>query len=257
MLTFSDIIEKVNTIKWYHEFKFPQGIIAKSKAVDVVFHRALWKFINDHLINIDFKDKTVLDIGCWDGKWSFLAEQRGAKLVLATDDINQNWSTGEGLLIAAQLFNSSIKINQHINVYDIASLNEKFDIILFLGVYYHLYDPFYALVQIRHCCHKDSIVIIEGSVGCNYKPGETRYCLDDPTQSVFLPDERVWNQLIRAAYLNVEKEFYFSTEMLQAQKHLIQQDYADRKLLFCKPFEGANNLHYYTAPFGLQKYMGR
>jgi predicted nicotinamide N-methyase len=42
---------------------------------------------------VDFAGKTVLDIGCWDGQWSFLAENRGAARLLATDDCSQHWTS--------------------------------------------------------------------------------------------------------------------------------------------------------------------
>ena len=35
-------------------------------------------------------------MGCWDGYWSFYAEQRGAARVLATDDASQNWAGSAG-----------------------------------------------------------------------------------------------------------------------------------------------------------------
>jgi tRNA (mo5U34)-methyltransferase len=39
--------------------------------------------------DIDFRGRKVLDVGCWDGLWSFEAEKRGAAEVWATDDISQ------------------------------------------------------------------------------------------------------------------------------------------------------------------------
>ena len=46
-------------------------------------HRKLWRFIEAQLDLLDFRGKTVLDIGCWDGYWSFYAERRGAREVVA------------------------------------------------------------------------------------------------------------------------------------------------------------------------------
>ncbi len=245
------------TTKWYHEFDFPNGAKARSSSNDINFHKHLWDFIQTHCDQIDFSNKTVLDIGCWDGKWSFYAEQRGAVSVLATDDLTQNWSDGEGIHLAKKYFKSNINIDQHRSVYNLESLDSKFDIILFLGVYYHLHDPLFALSQIRHCCNNDTIVLIEGSVGCNYKDGEVTYNLQDPSQSVFLPAEQLWNQMIELSYLKVIEQYYFSIEKLSAQKHLITIPYADRKFIVCKPFVGENSLYYYKPPFDLDKYDTR
>ena len=73
-------------------FEFPNGLVARSNtAEDIGSHRRIWSFIEKELDKIDFAGKTVLDLGCWDGYWSFYAERRGAKHVLATDDRTQNW----------------------------------------------------------------------------------------------------------------------------------------------------------------------
>ena len=74
-------IRSMDDINWYHEFEFPYGTAAKSQAPDVHEHRRIWAFIEHSLENIDFQDKTVLDIGAWDGYFSFYAEQKGANPV--------------------------------------------------------------------------------------------------------------------------------------------------------------------------------
>jgi len=86
---------EIDSVAWYHEFDFGNGHTARSRTPDVAAHRRLWNFIEEGLSRIDFRGKTVLDIGCWDGYWSFYAERHGAASVLATDDLSQNWSTGE------------------------------------------------------------------------------------------------------------------------------------------------------------------
>jgi len=84
---------RIDAVNWYHEFDFGNGLMAKSRTPDVSDHRAVWDFTRRHLDTVDFQGKSVLDIGAWDGYWSFYAEKRGAKCVLATDDRTQNWST--------------------------------------------------------------------------------------------------------------------------------------------------------------------
>jgi len=155
---------RIDAITWYHEFDFGNGLKAKTKVAAAESHRQIWRSIEQNLSAIDFQGKSVLDIGCWDGYWSFYAERRGARSVLATDDCTQNWMGSAGCLLAKELYGSSVSVNLNLSVYELASLNQQFDIILFLGVYYHLFDPFYALAQIRHCCHSDTVVLMEGPV---------------------------------------------------------------------------------------------
>ena len=81
--------------------------------------------------------------------------------MLATDDATQNWAGDSGLRLAKELLNSSIKINTNLSVYRLTELKTKFDIILCLGVYYHLIDPFYGFAQICHCCHENTIIVLK------------------------------------------------------------------------------------------------
>jgi tRNA (mo5U34)-methyltransferase len=92
MPTKDELQGRINSVQWYHEFDFGDGLYARVNTPDAASHRALWRFIQSKLDEINFTDKTVLDIGCWDGYWSFYAERRGAKRVLATDDSGQNWA---------------------------------------------------------------------------------------------------------------------------------------------------------------------
>src|SRR5215475_15324914 len=94
--------QRIDDIRWYHEFEFPNGLVARSHAPDIEVHRRIWAFVATELDQIDFTGKTVLDLGCWDGRWSFYAESRGARRVLATDDRTQNWAASSGLLLAEE-----------------------------------------------------------------------------------------------------------------------------------------------------------
>ena len=109
----SKIQQRIDRIHWYHEFDFGNGLRAEVKTPDAQSHRALWHFIEAELDKIDFAKKTVLDIGCWDGYWSFYAERRGAARVLATDDSSQNWTGSAGFHLAKELLKSSGNLEQY------------------------------------------------------------------------------------------------------------------------------------------------
>jgi len=81
---------------------------------DIAGHRKIWSFTRQHLDAVDFRGKSVLDVGAWDGYWSFYAEKRGAERVLATDDRTQNWSDGNGIHLAKELFQSNSSISPSI-----------------------------------------------------------------------------------------------------------------------------------------------
>ncbi len=159
--TREELQRQIDAIDWYHEFDFGDGLPVVTKS-DAALHRMFWEFIEMRLNTIDFQGKTVLDIGCWDRYWTFYAERHGAKRILATDDVSQNWAQGTGLHLAKRLLKSNIEINQSVSIYEASKLGETFDIVLCLGVYYHLIDPFAAFAQLRHCLHTGSNVVFEG-----------------------------------------------------------------------------------------------
>jgi tRNA (mo5U34)-methyltransferase len=258
---------RVDEIKWYHEFDFGDGIRAQSFTPDVAGHRRVWRFIERQLDAVDFHGKTVLDIGAWDGYWSFLAERKGAKYVLAADDVSQNWSDGRGLPFAKELLRSSVCIDQDLSVYRLASLNRKFDIIMCLGVYYHLLDPFYALAQIRHCCHPGTLVLLEGNVGrVGMRADEVRYTFGDSRLSAFVPSIQALENLLMLAYLRVQSQAWLRPGPFRRVKGLVQHvrrfktistTFIDRAFTVCTPFEGVNALHTYEPPFDLGNYDDR
>jgi tRNA (mo5U34)-methyltransferase len=198
---------RIDAIPWYHEFDFGNGLRAQCNTPDAGSHRLLWQFIEKQLDAIDFHGKTVLDIGCWDGYWSFYAERRGAKRVLATDDRTQNWAGGEGIYLAKELLRSSVAINQDLSIYDLASLNEKFDIVLMLGVYYHLLDPLYGFAQIRHCCHANSLLMIEGDAATALPQNAAMFEFAQHSCE-FLPTRGALQQILGATYFTEVRHIF-------------------------------------------------
>src|SRR3954452_22627373 len=85
-------------------------------------------------IPADLSGKTVLDIGCNAGFYSIEMKRRGAERVVAIDSDDVYLAQAR---FAAEVSGAQIEFRR-LSVYDIASLDEKFDVVLFLGVFYHL-----------------------------------------------------------------------------------------------------------------------
>jgi len=262
----NELQHRIDSVYWYHEFEFPNGLIARSKMPDVVLHRRVWSHIRQQLDQIDFRGKTVLDLGCWDGYWSFYAEQRGAKRVLATDDVSQNWARSSGLLLAKELFGSNIETNLDVSVYDLEKLGETFDIVLCLGIYYHLVDPFYAFAQVRHCCHSESLAIFEGDGFHSWRQEYLRYDLSDHAKPIFVPTRSVLRQMLQAAYFEIVSESSLRSAsrrrlmaLLDAVKCIASFVPApsDRFVTVSRAVNSENRLHHYPPPFGLSAYDTR
>jgi tRNA (mo5U34)-methyltransferase len=261
----SDLQRRIDAINWYHEFDFGSGLHAEPKTPDAQSHRALWRFIEGQLDLLDFAGKTVLDIGCWDGYWSFYAERRRAQRVLATDDTSQNWAGEAGFALAHELLESSVDFDLQRSVYDLDVLGDTFDIILCLGIYYHLFDPFFAFSQIRHRCHEKTIVVIEGDAffGLDSFLGRTEesaqssalYSRNLREAPRFVPDPEVLRFLANAAYLNIESEAVHPLSPRGINGSLPRG--VHRLLLTCRPLDGLNSCHVYQPPFGLQQYDAR
>ena len=92
---------------------------------------------------MDFTGQSVLDIGAWNGGFSFEAKRRGAKRVLATD-----WFVWRPIPWALEkLFyvRNDSKLEIEVRMIDISDISVRnvghFNIVFFFGVFYHLREP--------------------------------------------------------------------------------------------------------------------
>ncbi|MDQ2762938.1 MAG: TIGR04290 family methyltransferase [Pseudomonadota bacterium] len=107
-----------------------------------------------HAIPQDLSGKTVLDIGCNAGFYSIEMKRRGAERVLGID-FDERYL--EQARFAADVTGQDIEFRL-LSVYDVAQLGEKFDIVLFMGVLYHLRHPLLALDLIHDQVTRDLLV---------------------------------------------------------------------------------------------------
>lgn len=103
----------------------------------------------------DLKGKCVLEIGCNAGFYAFEMKKRGADRVLGID-------TDPHYLRQADLMRSLLKLDvefRRLSVYQVKELRERFDLVLFLGVLYHLRYPLLALDLLRRHTTRDLFVV--------------------------------------------------------------------------------------------------
>lgn len=90
----------------------------------------------------DLGEKRVLDVGCWDGFYSFEAERHGAQVV-AIDCFRP-----ENFMKAHSTLKSKVEFRE-MSVYELSRKQlGTFDIVLFLGVLYHLRHPLLGLERL-------------------------------------------------------------------------------------------------------------
>jgi tRNA (mo5U34)-methyltransferase len=107
-----------------------------------------------HAIPADLRGKTVLDIGCNAGFYSIEMKRRGANRVVGIDFDEKYLAQAK---FAAEVLGVKIEL-QKMSVYDVAQLGEKFDVVIFMGVLYHLRHPLLALDLIHEHVVRDLLV---------------------------------------------------------------------------------------------------
>lgn len=116
-----------------------------------------------HAIPADLHGKTVLDIGCNGGFYAIEMKRRGADRVVAIDSDAAYLAQAR---FAAEVCGVEIEFQQ-LSVYDVARLGARFDLVLFMGVFYHLRHPLLALDLIHEHVAQDLVVFQSMQRGSN------------------------------------------------------------------------------------------
>lgn len=151
----AELRAKVFSRPWFHKIDLGNGVV--TPGVDDSPAKLKLMRIPESLTG-----KTVIDIGAYDGFFSFEAEKRGASRVLATDMYcwqGTGMGDGEGFKIAREALQSRVEAKL-IAVEDISPATVgMFDVVLFLGVLYHAPDPLRYLRAARSVCRE--LLILE------------------------------------------------------------------------------------------------
>jgi len=171
---------------WYHQVTLPDGTVTPGMFP-----------INVKAYGIpnDFTNKRVLDIGAWDGFWTWEALKRGAAEVVAIDDFSdslgalavkrEKWETFDlcceafGFIdvTSAQdpagqktfLNNKNQKcVRIEMSVYDIDKYFNEFDIVFFFGTIYHCKDPYKVMEIVSKICGGE--IYVESAICDDYSP---------------------------------------------------------------------------------------
>jgi tRNA (mo5U34)-methyltransferase len=137
---------------WFHNLELA-GVQTAPDHFLGDYPRVKWRCF-EHAIPADLSGKSVLDIGCNGGFYSIEMKRRGAARVVGVD-------SDEGYLaqarFAAEVCGVDIELKE-LSVYELQRLGERFDIVLFMGVLYHLRHPLLALDLIHTYAAKDLLV---------------------------------------------------------------------------------------------------
>ncbi len=158
---------------WYHRIELPDGVVTPG-----------WAPLAPQAYRIpaDLTGKRVLDVGAWDGYWTFEALKRGASEAIAIDDFSDalggkartEWATFN-LCRAAFGYGEDRCKGISMSVYEAQQLGE-FDTIFFFGTFYHLRHPMLALETLSSICRES--IYVESAICDDYSP-----YIDEPGQS--------------------------------------------------------------------------
>ena len=139
---------------WFHIMDLGHGII--TPGLDKCARKAHHYGLPDRLDGL-----SVLDIGAYDGFWSFECERRGAKRVVAADHycwVKEGRKSKDGFDLAKEALGSDV-VSVVVKIEDMRPEDlGTFDVVLFLGVLYHTQDPMHYLRIVRSLCHGQVVV---------------------------------------------------------------------------------------------------
>jgi tRNA (mo5U34)-methyltransferase len=152
-LSTAEIQERVAALgPWFHNMDLAGVETAPAHALGD-YPRVKWRRFADTLAP-HVAGRTVLDIGCNAGFHAIEMKRLGAARVVAVDFDEDYLAQAR---FAAEVRDVDIEFRQ-LSVYDVTKLGERFDIVLFMGVLYHLRHPLLALDLIHEHVAGDLLV---------------------------------------------------------------------------------------------------
>jgi tRNA (mo5U34)-methyltransferase len=184
VLSADEVRSQAATLRWFHSIDLGQGVITAGDAEAPVPTELL----------PSFSGKDVLDIGAWDGYYSFLAEREGARRVVSLDhyawgvdfaargaywhrcfvegtlpdqslDETEFWQPDlpgrKSFDFARSVLQSAVEpVVGDIMATDLEALGQ-FDVVLCLGVLYHMKEPLTLLERVRAVTREVAVIETE------------------------------------------------------------------------------------------------
>lgn len=157
-MTAEEIREAMQRIEWWHQIELGPGIVTPGRGGST--RRRLEQL---HIPD-DLSGKSFLDIGAWDGAFSFVAEERGAARIVALNEIPK-----AGLELAIRARGSRVEpVTADLHELRPDSLGGPFDVVLFSGVLYHLPNPYAGLERVLAQTKPGGLMICETATDLNH-----------------------------------------------------------------------------------------
>jgi tRNA (mo5U34)-methyltransferase len=152
-LTRDEIRRRVRALApWFHNLQL-DGVSTAPDHFLGDYPLIKWKRFA-HALPADLTGRSVLDIGCNAGFYAIEMKRRGADRVVGIDEDERYLAQAR---LAAEVCDTDIELVK-MSVYDVGKLGARFDVVLFMGVFYHLRYPLLALDLIREHAMRDFFV---------------------------------------------------------------------------------------------------
>ncbi len=151
----SDLAAEISSVNWFHSIDLGHGVVTRGR-FNTIAH------LDRFCLPSSLVGRSVLDIGANDGFYSFEAERRGARRVVAVDLYDrEDGYPSDGFRLAHSVLQSRVE-RQVMSVYDFTHQDPGvFDVVLFLGVLYHLRHPLLALERVSGVTAPGGLLVLE------------------------------------------------------------------------------------------------
>jgi tRNA (mo5U34)-methyltransferase len=199
-----DLRSRVDAVTWFHTIDLGNGIVTPGR--DDSASRLARMQIPDDLTGM-----SVLDVGAWDGYFSFEAERRGAGRVVAIDPGmwrstgDNGWTGKSGFELARRTLRSGV---EDVDI-ELGELGPErlgtFDVVLFLGVFYHLRDPLPILERVASVTAEQLILETHADLLGMRRPAMAYYAgseVSDDESNFWGPNAKLLEALLRDCGFN-------------------------------------------------------
>ena len=182
---------------WYQHFELPSGVFTGIGKDPAYRPETRWKLLEPYVPQ-DLSGQTVLDVGGNAGFFSIQMKLRGAKRCVLVEPYVEFVRQAE---YVAGEFDVKLEIvNDDVHTYCLTT-EERFDYVIFLGLFYHLKYPVLVLDRLaemtkRRIFFHSHVVGKEGSTyddRANYARGTDDALIDDPVFPRMMFIEKLYN----------------------------------------------------------------
>jgi tRNA (mo5U34)-methyltransferase len=139
----AQLLQRIQDLgEWFHNINL-HGVWTAPQHFLGDFPNVKWKLLAPE-IPADLSGSSVLDVGCNGGFFSLEMKRRGADRVLGVDVDDRYLAQAR---FAAGTLGLEIEFMK-LSVYDVDSIPGQFDYVFFMGVFYHLRYPLFALDKV-------------------------------------------------------------------------------------------------------------